>query len=93
MFLCCHVFICTVKMSSSFFHVSCKVDIMMVLWSMKDKSVILLKSGAELLTLALDKVTQGLLIMHPISFVVTKGLHIKIDGNAKFDCLHEINSY
>jgi hypothetical protein len=41
---------------------------------MNDKSVILLKSGAELLTLAIDKVTQGLLIVHPISFVITKGL-------------------
>jgi hypothetical protein len=41
---------------------------------MKDKSVILLRSGAELLTLAIDRVTQGVLIMHPISFVITKGL-------------------
>jgi hypothetical protein len=78
-------------MSSSFFCVACKIDIVMVLGSMKDKSVILLKSGAESLTLAVDTVTQGLLIMHPILFVITKGLHIKIDGNAKFDCLHEIN--
>lgn len=68
------MFICTVKMLSSFFHVSCKIDILMVLWSMKDKSVILLRSGAELLTLAIDRVTQGVLIMHPISFVITKGL-------------------
>jgi len=85
------VFICTVKMSSSFFCVACRIDVVMVLGSMKDKSVILLKSGAELLTLDVDKVTQGLLFMHPILFVITKGLHIKIDGNAKFDCLREIN--
>ena len=68
------MFICTVKMLSSFFHVSCKIDIFMVLGSMKDKSVILLKSGAELLIIAIGKVTQGLLIMHPISFVITRGL-------------------
>jgi len=47
---------------------------MMVLGSTGDKSVILLKSGAELLMIAIDEVTQGLLIMHSISFVITKVL-------------------
>jgi hypothetical protein len=47
---------------------------MMVLGSMNGKSVISLKSGAELMIIAIDKVTQGLLIMHPMSFVITKGL-------------------
>jgi hypothetical protein len=47
---------------------------MMVLGFMKDKSVILLRSVADLLIIAIDKVTQGVLIMHPISFVITKGL-------------------
>jgi len=65
MFLCYRVFICTVKMSSSFSRASRKIDIMMVLGSTNDKSVILLKSGADLLTLAIYKVTQGLLIVHP----------------------------
>lgn len=44
----------------------------MVLGSMKDKSVIL-KSGAELLVVAIDEVTQGLLIMHFILFVKPQG--------------------
>jgi len=74
MFLCYRVFICTVKILSSFVIVSSKIYLIMVLGSMKDKSVILLKSGAELLVIAIDKVTQGLSIMHPISFVVTRGL-------------------
>jgi len=74
MFLCYHVFICTVKILSSFVIVASKIYIMMVLGSMKDKGIILLKSGAELLVIAIDKVTQGLLIMHPISFVITRGL-------------------
>jgi hypothetical protein len=66
------MFICTVKILSSF--VPSKIDIMMVLGSVKDKSIILLKSGAELLIVAIDKVTQGLLIMRLISFVITRGL-------------------
>lgn len=65
----------TVKIFSSFsFCVSCEIDIMMVLGSTGDKSVILFKSGAELLMIAIDKVTQGLLITHSISFVITKVL-------------------
>lgn len=68
------MFICTVKIFSSFSRVSCEIDIMMVLGSMNGKSVISLKSGAELMIIAIDKVTQGLLIMHPMSFVITKGL-------------------
>jgi len=63
-----------VKIFSSFFLVSCEIDVMMVLGSMNEKSVILLKSGAELLIIVIDKVTQGLLIMHPISFLITEGL-------------------
>ena len=65
----------TVKIFSSFsFRVSCEIDIMMVMGSTGDKSVILLRSGAELLMIAIDKVTQGLLITHSISFVITKVL-------------------
>lgn len=68
------MFIYTVNIFSSFFRVSCEIDISMVLGSMNDKSVILLKSGAELLIISIVKVTQGLLIMHPVSFVITKSL-------------------
>jgi hypothetical protein len=63
-----------VKILNSFVIVSSKIGTLMVLRSMKDKSVILLKSGAELLVVAIDDVTQGLLIMHFISFVITTGL-------------------
>jgi len=62
----------------------------MVPGSMKDKSVILLKSGAELLVIAIDKVTQGLSIMHPISF--TQRFNIsELMVTKNFDCLREIN--
>lgn len=73
MFLCYRVFICTVKILNGFGIVSSKIGTLMVLGSMKDKSVILLKSGAELLVVAIDEVTQGLLIMHFILFVKPQG--------------------